>query len=173
MVAVVTVMGMSLHRITHYTYIYISGLYLFNCGRWQRGVSRKNAFSKVSFFGALYTYKYNTRKLLPLLAENRSRTTQPRLSQLIGTYINGCAELRRFHFKRNPTNSLSLQCWPELRAARFPLLLNPLTFANDSINHYSCSIPDRRGAVRFTAAYTLYNSRSRISESHPGSINNQ
>jgi len=93
----------------------------------------------------------NTSTLLSLLAENRSRTTQLRLH----LYINGCAQPRRFHFKRNPANSLSHR-WPELRAARFPLLLNPLTFANDSINHYSWSILDPRAGAYVLQPRILY-----------------
>jgi len=55
MVAVVTVMGMSLHRITYYTYVYTSGLHLFNCGRGQKGVyPGKTRFRKYRFRGITY-----------------------------------------------------------------------------------------------------------------------
>lgn len=70
-----------------YMYVYTSGLYLFNCGRGQKGVyPGKTRFRKYRFRGITYMST-----LLPLLAENRSR-----VPLIYGSpsciYINGCAQ---------------------------------------------------------------------------------
>lgn len=138
MVAVVTVMGMSLHRM-QYVCIYISGL--FNCGWGQRGVFRKNAFSKVSFSGH-YTFKYNnTSTLLPLLAENCIRTTQLRLVQLF-LYKWMCRASSIPFQTKSDEFTLAQLTGASGSALSSAVILNPFTFANDSINHYSCSIDE-------------------------------